>query len=280
MTLEEIVGRRVRSKIWLGEPLLEAKLLQKGESAENPASLIPKGLRVVSVRVDAVSSSGNLIKPGDRVDVIVHLQQNSGRSISETTSKTFLQDVKVFAVNDIVSRDPGDGETRISAQTISLLVKPSDVELVTLASEMGRIRLSMRGPSDDKPVDTMGVVANELLGNVGESNREEDEPRPDIASPANDLLGMLNQQPKIEVAAVEPEKPKHTMTLLLGARVEEIELEEGSMISRSKGSSTVLAPATPAATEAIVNPPVTESPDTVTPDETSPDAVSAEGNKH
>ena len=76
--LDDVVGRRARTKLFAGEPVRDAKLLEKGDAGLGAADSIPDGFRVVSVRVDAVKSSGNLIKPGDRVDVIVHMQQPGG----------------------------------------------------------------------------------------------------------------------------------------------------------------------------------------------------------
>ena len=94
--IEEIEGRRARQKLFAGEPILENKLLGKGASAQGASAVIPLGYRVVAVKVDNVSGSG-LILPGDRVDVLVYLVGNSQRDVVETSTRTVLQDVKVFA---------------------------------------------------------------------------------------------------------------------------------------------------------------------------------------
>ncbi len=99
--IEDVEGRRIRQRVFAGEPILENKLLSKGASAQGASAVIPIGYRVVSVQVDSVSGSG-LILPGDRVDVLVYLVSNSQNAITETSTRTVLQDVKVFAVNDVV----------------------------------------------------------------------------------------------------------------------------------------------------------------------------------
>ena len=116
-------------------------------------------MRVVVVKVDDVSGSG-LILPGDRVDVLVHLQDRTGdmpQPTAERSTRTFLHNVKVFAVNNVYSRE-SNGETVITAKTISLLVTPQQAELVTMASEMGRIRLVMRSADDETEGESTGVT--------------------------------------------------------------------------------------------------------------------------
>jgi pilus assembly protein CpaB len=236
--LEDLEGRRARTKLFAGEPVREAKLLEKGDAGIGAADTVPTGFRVVSVRVDAVKSSGNLIKPGDRVDVIVHISNHGGRGRSEPVTKTFLQDVRVFAVNDVLDRDPASGNSKVAAQTISLLVKPDQVELVTLAEEMGKVRLSMRSPNDDEKTDTDGAVMTELLGDhTSESQRSEESGGGETAQAGNPLLNLLGslQAPAIEapveIAVSEPAPFK--MTIIRGPELEEIEIDEHGKLSRS-----------------------------------------------
>jgi len=104
---DEVMGRRARTKLYAGEPILEAKLLAAGDQGTGPAGLIPKGYRAVSVRVDAVSGGSSLIRPSDRVDVLVHIKQSPSNGIAQTITRTILQDIKVFAVNDVFRVDDG-----------------------------------------------------------------------------------------------------------------------------------------------------------------------------
>ena len=80
---------------------------------------------MVPVKVDLVSGGSSLILPGDRVDVMVHLVRDPGRDIQETVTRTILQDIKVFAVDDVVDLEKEkDGSKSIPAKTIALLVTP------------------------------------------------------------------------------------------------------------------------------------------------------------
>jgi pilus assembly protein CpaB len=246
--LEDIVGRRARTKLFAGEPVRDAKLLEKGDAGLGAADSIPDGFRVVSVKVDAVKSGGNLIKPGDRVDVIVHIGQ--GAQAADAVSKIFLQDVRVFAVNDLIDRD-NNGASKIAAQTIGLLVKPEQVELITLAEEMGKIRLSMRSPNDDAKLTTEGAMKSNLLGdNRNANSRSEESQLKPGSQPKNPLLEMLNgMKPAVGPQATNDETPPFRMKIIRGPDVEEVELDpSGKAVvgaGKSAKSGTSATPGTP-----------------------------------
>jgi pilus assembly protein CpaB len=235
---QDIEGRRARTKLYAGEPILDAKLLAKGEAGGSVIDNIPSGMRVVAIRVDAVKAGANLIKPGDRVDVIVHIQQNSTRGVTEPTTKTFLQDVRVFAVNDVFVRDH-DGQQKITAQTISLLVKPEQVELITLAEEMGKIRLSMRGANDDTIAPSEGATADELVrGGANRGQRDHESQPEQVVDAGNPLMNILNQLKTAQQGGAQPEKAAHKMTIICGPDVQEYEIDPNRGVARMKAKGT------------------------------------------
>jgi pilus assembly protein CpaB len=257
--IEDLEGRRTKNKLYAGEPILEAKLWQKGESGASAIESIPTGMRVVAVRVDDVQTSGSLILPGDRVDMMVHLTQNSAKDLQNTTTKTFLQNVKVFAVNDVTERQPGGAENKIVARTVSVLVTPEQAELVTMASELGRIRLVLRGPNDDNVEPTAGVLPGALLGSMDQGLAQS------AAPAATNPLAALIPQPATAAAvpAVEPEtRPSFTMTIIKGAEAQDYELDTESRGSRA-------AKITESADETLDNTPADE------PDEPATDGPDA-----
>lgn len=197
--LQELEGRRCKQRFYPGEPILEAKLLAPGEKGQSPTDLIPKGYRVVSIRVDAVSSSSGMILPGDRVDLLVHVQENPSKGISQARTQTFLQNVKVFAVDDLYSRE---NEGAVSAKTISLLVTPDQAELVMLAGNLGTLQLVMRSANDDSNEPTTGADVQELLSGTENGSAATASATP--LTSKEDLLSLLNQAKEKEPAAPPP----------------------------------------------------------------------------
>jgi len=157
--VEEIDGKRTLTRLYPGEPILHAKLIDANKFSD-ASEKIPKGFRVASVKVTMDSSASGLINPGDRVDVLVFLKR--GRGISLTGTRTILKNVTVFAVDDRFQRNPDEEETAVRAKTVSLLVKPDQVERLMLAQELGRIKLSLRRSDDDSSDNANGATLSDL----------------------------------------------------------------------------------------------------------------------
>lgn len=164
--LEDVIGKKPLTRLYPGEPILAAKLVDANKFT-GAAEKIPKGFRVASVKVTMDSSASGLINPGDRVDVLVFLKK--GRGINMTGTRTILKNVTVFAVNDRFQRDPEDAEG-LRAKTVSLLVKPNQVEKVMLASELGKIKLSLRCSDDDAEDAADGATVADLDSGSSKEN--------------------------------------------------------------------------------------------------------------
>lgn len=241
--LDDVEGRRPKTKIYKGAPILEDQLLAKGAVDAGAAPWIPKGYRVVSVRVDAVSGSAAMLRPSDRVDVVVHFPANPRKGIPRDYTRTILQNVKVFAVDDkyILAEDE-QTQKSLPAKTISLLVTPEQAEILTAASELGQIRLVMRGLGDNEPALTKGIDPAELLGLPTPSGDPEKEivpgSQPDVLA---EFLNTGPQSPDRPQPGVVPvaSTPRESwgMRLLVGSRVEDLTLERLSNAETEVGGS-------------------------------------------
>jgi pilus assembly protein CpaB len=144
----DVIGAVVIAPIPAGQPVPRSKLLLPGQDGFLAAVLAP-GMRASSVAVDAVSGNAGLIFPGDRVDLILtqNLDTGDGRaSLAERwASETILENVRVIAVDQSLSTDLAhrSDQSRV-ARTITLEVSPRDAEKVALASGLGRLSLSLR----------------------------------------------------------------------------------------------------------------------------------------
>jgi pilus assembly protein CpaB len=139
----EVVGHGVIIPISKGEFILPNRLAGENAGSGLP-SLIPPGMRAVSVRVNEVVSVAGFVTPGTRVDVL--LTGTPGGGEEQTT--TVLQNVAVLASGHTLERS-STGEAQNTA-VITLLVSPDDAQRLTLASSEGRIQLALRNPLDTK----------------------------------------------------------------------------------------------------------------------------------
>lgn len=223
--LEDVEGRRSRAKFYPGEPILEAKLLGKGESGGSAIDMIPKGMRVVPIRVDAVSGASGMILPGDRVDLLVHLREDAQHGLPKAVTRTFMQNVKVFAVDDVYDR-PGTENKAVSAKTISVLVTPEQAELVALAAQVGTVQLVMRNAGDETAGNPGGADLHKLLSGHSEIDTDSD---PNafmkaFGGPTQPPAASLEPLPA-EPVAVETEH--FTMLILDGDKPREVEFKRG-----------------------------------------------------
>ena len=164
-----------KSKFYSGEPLIKKKLHAKGDKSDNAVDNIPKGMRIVSVRVDNVSGTANLIDPGNRVDLLCHFQPNPTIGITVPTTRTILQNIKVFAVDAVISSEKMDDGKPAQARTVTLLVTPEQAQKVTLATELGTVRLVLRPTDDSADVTTVPLTGTSLFDGNAESNKPEKE---------------------------------------------------------------------------------------------------------
>jgi pilus assembly protein CpaB len=138
----QVLGRGVIVPISKGEFILPSKLAPENAGSGLP-SLIPPGMRAVSVRVNEVVSVAGFVGPGTRVDILLTGTPNGS---SEPQTTTVLQNVAVIASGHTLERNAsGDAQ---NTPVITLLASPEDAERLTLASSEGKIQLVLRNPLD------------------------------------------------------------------------------------------------------------------------------------
>ena len=148
----EFLGAVARRDFGQGESLVASDFVKPNERGFLAAVLKP-GTRAVSITVDASQSSSGLIQPGDRIDVI--LIQSFGDTVEPSrkeVAETVLADVRVLAVDQSLSttakaapaeRRVGSLESQLP-KTVSLEVSPRQAETLFVASQLGRLGVSVR----------------------------------------------------------------------------------------------------------------------------------------
>jgi len=158
--MSSVVGRGVVQQIFKGEFILSTKLAGENAGSGMP-SLIPPGMRAVSVRVNEVVSVAGFVTAGTRVDVLLTGNPTGG---AEQQTSTVLENVAVVATGHNLERSSsGDAET---TPVITLLVSPDDAQKLTLASTQGRIQLVLRNPLDTQHQELGAVSTGNLYKGV------------------------------------------------------------------------------------------------------------------
>jgi pilus assembly protein CpaB len=141
---DSFAGWVVRNPIAPGEPIAEEKIIAPGDRGFLAAVLTP-GMRAISVPVTVTSGISGFIFPGDRVDLLlsypVPSPAGAGRNYEHKASQTVLGDVRVIGIDQRLDGKPGEA---VVAHTATLEVTPKQGEIIALASEIGKVSLTLR----------------------------------------------------------------------------------------------------------------------------------------
>lgn len=163
--VERVVNRGTVGSLAENEPLTEGKLAAVGSGSGLPPT-ITEGMRAVSIRVNEIVGVAGFVIPGTRVDVLVTVSGGQeGAKGDEAQTRIVLNNVQVLASGTRYDQERATKEGKaIKTNVVTLLLTPQDAERLTLASEKGRIMLTLRNPLDTAPVVTDGARYSELLG--------------------------------------------------------------------------------------------------------------------
>ena len=213
--LEDITGMKPMQPLYEGEVILNRKIVDPKSALAAPSEKIRDGYRVFPVKVTEDSIASGLVLPGDRVDVLVYLS----RDVVSPVTKTILTDVTVFAVNEHIERRNDGEQNTIAAKTVSLLVKPKQVERLMLAKEMGKLSLSLRGANDETNNETGDGASVHELNLVEDAALEKATPSTGRGLGSNLFLDYLNTSAQ-PAAALADGRERFTMEIHTPAGVE------------------------------------------------------------
>ena len=135
-----IEGRTLLYPVKSNEPIFESKLAPLAIKGSGVAAVISLEHRAMAVRVDKIVGVAGFIHPGNRVDVIVTLQQ-SGK-IAIPVAKIVLENMLVLAVGPEIELS-GKQEKPAPVDVITLEVTPQQGEKLALAAAEGKLQLAL-----------------------------------------------------------------------------------------------------------------------------------------
>jgi pilus assembly protein CpaB len=191
-------GRRVvLSPLAPNEPVLRSKTTGPGERA-SLSSLLQGGKRAVTVRVDDVRGVAGFILPGDFVDVVLIAEDAAARR--ENYSEILLQNLKVLAVDQLASERQ---EQPTVPKAVTLEVTPEQAQKILLATNIGRLSLTLRQLTDVSVAATRRVTEKDLgEGRVERAVAPPPPPAPVVvappASPTNTAIVVIVRNTKRE----------------------------------------------------------------------------------
>jgi pilus assembly protein CpaB len=137
---QEVIGNTVFDPMATEEPVLNARL---ATSQSVGGSGVPVGMRAVSVHLTDSTGVLAMLHSGQKVDVQVVVGR--GTKSEEIQVRTALENLTVLSVNPQAEQ----GSQGQNLPVVTLLAKPSEVDVLAAADSGGRVRLALRNPLDN-----------------------------------------------------------------------------------------------------------------------------------
>jgi pilus assembly protein CpaB len=223
--LKDLEGKFAKQRFYAGEPVMPVKLM---DDSNSNSSSIPRGYSVVSMKADADGSATNLVSPGDRVDVMAYFTKSD--LVPETTAKTVLRGIRVFAIDGKTDREELAKDAK-PAKNISLLIHKNDAPVWTYATELGKVRLQLCNPGEYTSAsdgDEANVAGQEFLSWLAENQAAKEarkvvEPAPVVSAP--------------ELPEKQPRESGFRMLKMSGDKMIEFEFVPGQQVPKVVGET-------------------------------------------
>ena len=172
-----VVGQKVLVALQQGDPLLWSQF-ETTKAAERLSTKVPKKVRAIPIESKPTTSVGGWIRPNDHVDVIGTFRDPQ---TDENVAVTLLQNVIVLATGKVTGTTNVNliPEHQREYTNITLMVIPEEAEILTLATELGNLTLSLRNEEDVDMIEERGrATISTLLS--GERTRVLEQKRREI----------------------------------------------------------------------------------------------------
>jgi pilus assembly protein CpaB len=144
----------------VGDIILESRLAPVGVTSGGIAAVVTPGSRAIAVKGDKVVGLSGLIKPRDRVDVLVTINDSNNRQKAEPITKVVLENILVLAAGPQMQKAE-KGESPVDVYTLE--VTPEEAERLGLAANEGVLHFALRNITDSEIVLTRGATVAETL---------------------------------------------------------------------------------------------------------------------
>lgn len=163
--VDDLKGRVLIAPMKINNPITEYHLAPMDVKTGGVSAVLKEGKRAVSVKGDKVIGLSGLINPGNRVDVLVTIEDPQKK---EDRTKLILENIMVLATGTQIQKNEKGEPSPVDVYTLE--VTPEEAERLSLAGAEGKIQLALRSVLDSETVLTKGVNVPQMLASLSPSN--------------------------------------------------------------------------------------------------------------
>jgi pilus assembly protein CpaB len=216
---DQLKERRLVKPLKADEFVTVEDLIDKNQNVLS--ARLPKGMRAVGIWVDARAiAAGFASLPMSHVDIISTIRGGDGDALAQV----LLENVLVLAADQATQRP--DGQNAMPASIVTVALSPADAELITLAQDIGSLKLVLRGYGDTKPTKTEGVKGSTIAdGSFRDRDKNAKKAKDDSASDDSpsalikkvlDIKDDKKDDDKKATVAAAPKTTTHVLTIYNG----------------------------------------------------------------
>ena len=157
----DLDNRVIIASIKKGEPIVEHRLAPTSIKTGGVSVVLESGKRAVSVKGDKVMGISGFVNPGNRVDVLVTLQDPRTK---QDKTKVVLENIPVLATGTQIQKNEKGEPAPVDVYTLE--VSLIDAEKLSLAASRGKLNFALRNITDAEPVLTQGTTIPQVLASL------------------------------------------------------------------------------------------------------------------
>jgi pilus assembly protein CpaB len=195
----EINDRVVVAPLKTNDPVTEHKLAPVSIKTGGVSAVLEKGKRAIAVKGDKVIGIAGFINPGNRVDVLVTIEDPQKKEEKEKT-KTILENIMVLATGTQIEKNEKGEPSPVDVYTLA--VTPEEGETLSLAANQGKLQLALRAVTDTATVLTSGVNIPKMLASYSPGNPPPP-PKQEEAKEAPKVVQKWAPRPAVSVEVIK-----------------------------------------------------------------------------
>jgi pilus assembly protein CpaB len=178
-----VYGAALRNAVKAGEPITRDAIVKPGDRDFLQVVLSPRA-RAIAIPVVTGGASTGILSPGDRVDVILtQTFKNDPPLARRSVGETVVENLRVLAIDPLDAKPSTPSNS--FGRTVTLEVSPEQAEEVNVASELGKLSLTLRS-----------IIANDGIAATPASLTTPQRVKPMWAGDVSPALGQVMPQNK------------------------------------------------------------------------------------
>ncbi|MDD4649702.1 MAG: Flp pilus assembly protein CpaB [Desulfoplanes sp.] len=155
---ENLVNRVLVTHLDPNEPVTESHLAPEDVKIGGVSVVLATGKRAVSVKGNKVMGLSGFIRPGNRVDILVTMEDPKTK---KNKTKLVMNNVPVLATGTQIEHTTDGKPAPVDVYTLE--VTPEEAEKLALVATLGNLQFALRNIKDTEKVYTSGTNISDAL---------------------------------------------------------------------------------------------------------------------